>query len=131
MRVCFDTFCFSSRPHATDEEGSVGGVANAVVLVEDAPVAMDLELERKEAKIRELEALLRRRDEEIAGLRSHLDKFQSVLPVYFNPASPKHQVVLNNNILKRRRQRTGISAEPQSEVSLSRQIFPKYEKDQT
>lgn len=140
MRVCFDTFCFSSRLHATDEEATPGlGTEQPTVLIQE-PLTMgtttaelQVLLQLKDDKIRELETLLRLRDEEIANLRSHLDKFQSVVPIYFNPASPKHHMGLNNNILKRRKQRTGISAEPQSETSLfelSRQIFPKYEKDE-
>lgn len=143
MRVCFDTFCFSSRLHATDEEAStpgLGSTTRASVLVQnqitsDMGTTPELQvlLQLKEEKIRELETLLRLRDEEIADLRSHLDKFQSVFPIYFNPASPKHHIGLNNNIPKRRKQRAGISAEPQSETTLfelSRQIFPKYEKDE-
>lgn len=140
MRVCFDTFCFSSRLHATDEEATPGlGTIQPTVLIQEPTITMgttpDIQvlLQLKDDKIRELETLLRLRDEEIANLRSHLDKFQSVFPIYFNPASPKHHIALNNNILKRRKQRTGISAEPQSETTLldlSRQIFPKYEKDE-
>lgn len=152
MRVCFDTFCFSSL-HATDEEANTtptirqsiidGGTNQHQTVLIQEPIttttimgtAPDLQvlLQLKDEKINELETLLRLRDEEIANLRSHLDKFQSVVPIYFNPASPKHNITLNNNILKRRKQRTGISAEPQSETSLfelSRQIFPKYEKDE-
>lgn len=91
-------------------------------------------LQVKEEKIRELERLLQLRDEEILDLRSHLDKFQSVFPFHLNAAtSPKH-LGLNNNVgLRPRKQRTGISAEPQSEASLqelSQQTFPTYEKDE-
>lgn len=76
--------------------------------------------------------MLRLRDEEIEDLRSHLDKFQSIFPFQFNAVSPTK--LLNNNVgLRPRKQRAGISAEPQSETSiqeLSQQTFPTYNKDE-
>lgn len=87
-------------------------------------------LASKEAKIAELEEKVRLQNEEIVQLRSHLDKFQSVFP-YHNPVSPTH---LNNNInlARPRKQRAqGISAEPQSQISiqeLSQQTLPSYPK---
>lgn len=92
---------------------------------------MCLFLQVRVDRIRELEALLRIRDAEIEDLRSHLDKFQSVFPFHFNAVSPK---LLNNNVgLRPRKQRAGISAEPQSEASiqeLSQQTFATYNKDE-
>lgn len=87
-------------------------------------------LQSKEAKIRELEEKVRLQNEEIVQLRSHLDKFQSVFP-YHNPVSPNPR---NNNInlARPRKQRAqGISAEPQSQISiqeLSQQTLPSYPK---
>lgn len=91
-------------------------------------------LQSKEDKIRELETLLRIRDDEIGDLRSHLDKFQSVFPFHFNAVSPKHKGH-NNNVgsVRPRKQRAGISAEPQSEASLqelSQQTFQTHDKDE-
>lgn len=88
-------------------------------------------LQIKEEKINDLTKLLNERDYEIINLRSQLDKFQSVLSLC-NPASPKH-IVLSNNVRRPRKQRAGISAEPQSEASileLSKQTFPTYNKDE-
>lgn len=140
MRVCFDTLCFSSRLHAADEEATAGlGSTRPSVLIQRQITSgmgsieeLQVLLQTKEEKIRELEALLHIRDEEIVDLRSHLDKFQSVFPFHFNAASPKHKG-LNNNVggIRPRKQRAGISAEPQSEASiqeLSQQTFPTYDK---
>ncbi|KAF5293292.1 hypothetical protein FQR65_LT10991 [Abscondita terminalis] len=141
MRVCFDTLCFSSRPHAADEEATPGLGSTALNVLIDHQITSEMGsvvhelqalLQVKEDKIRELETLLHIRDEEIEDLRSHLDKFQSVFPFHFNAATPKHKG-LNNNIggTRPRKQRAGISAEPQSEASLqelSRQTFPIHDK---
>jgi hypothetical protein len=87
-------------------------------------------LQAKESKIRELEEKVKVQNEEIVQLRSHLDKFQSVFP-YHNPVSPTH---MNNNInlARPRKQRAqGISAEPQSLISiqeLNQQTLPSYPK---
>lgn len=100
-------------------------------------------LEAKDTRIRNLESLLRDRDNEIQELRSHLDMFQSVFP-FSNPVSPTaatlsslHHAVsvsfrrpsppsgqnlvaksltsLLDGIARPRKQRAqGISAEPQS-----------------
>lgn len=82
-------------------------------------------------KINELEELLRLKDEEIVDLRSHIDKFQSVFPLHFH-MNQRH-FGLNNNVRDRpRKQRAGISAEPQNASSiqeLSEQTFPVYDKD--
>ncbi|KAJ8909367.1 hypothetical protein NQ315_005624 [Exocentrus adspersus] len=90
---------------------------------------IDREILREE-RIQELQRSLQQRDFEIQNLRSQLDKFQSVL-VVCNPASPKG---LTNNVrLRPRKQRAGISAEPQNEASileLSQQTFPTIYKSE-
>lgn len=89
-------------------------------------------LHQRDLKIDDLMKSLQQRENEILNLRSQLDKFQSVL-VVSNPASPKY-IGLNNNVGHRpRKQRAGISAEPQSEASileLSKQTFPTIFKDE-
>lgn len=156
MRICFGALCFSSlRSAAVDEEAVSAATAAASdrqikatamsttpPLVSPATAALmsDVQdyqslLHVKEEKIRDLEELLRCRDQEIVDLRSHLDKFQSVFPFHINAAvgavSPKHKG-LNNNVgpgPRARKQRAqGISAEPQSERS--QETFPVYEKDE-
>lgn len=91
-------------------------------------------IQQKDVQIDELTKLLQQRENDILNLRSQLDKFQSVL-VVSNPASPKY-IGLNNNVghhIRPRKQRAGISAEPQSEASileLSKQTFPTIFKDE-
>ncbi|CAL7950189.1 unnamed protein product [Xylocopa violacea] len=126
MRVCFDSLCFSStQQRLADEEdapqlptnGPVAVVAaaagqRAVSNVHGATAITAMgtlrelqELLRvKDEKIAELETLLCRRDAEIQELRSHLDKFLSVLP-FKSPLTPTKP--------RPRKQRAqGISAEP-------------------
>lgn len=101
------------------------------------------QLEEKQGKIRELEKLLQARNDEIAELRSQLDKFQSVFP-FSNPVSPtlthhhyanctnnNHFAISNSNFEGRpRKQRAqGISAEPQTIHDLSQRKFPTYPKN--
>lgn len=146
MRVCFDTFCFSSWLHAADEEAAQGlspstavansndasgaGRANELIRSERSDEMANVEELHK--KVHELEELLRIRDEEIVELRSHIDKFQSVFPLHFN-VNARH-FGLNNNVRARpRKQRAGISAEPQNASSiqeLSEQTLPFYDKDE-
>lgn len=147
MRVCFDTLCFSSRLRPADEEAAVDrGPRPSVVLIRQDQIMSQQQqqqgsveelqalLRAREEEIGRLEELLRRREEEILDLRSHLDKFQSVFPFHL---SPTHRA-LNNNAAavagtRPRKQRTGISAEPQSEASLqelAQQTFRTYEKDE-
>lgn len=123
--------------------------------------AQDLKtlLEAKDTLIRNLETLLQVRDSEILKLRSHLDKFQSVIHLS-NPVSPTatmsmhHHVAttpppfhhqqnqnlvaksltsLLDGIARPRKQRAqGISAEPQSLSTiqeLSQKKFPMYPKN--
>lgn len=115
---------FSTRPSALIERQiSSNGTTMGT------PQELQGLLQLKEDKIRELENLLRSKDEEIVVLKSHLDMYQSVWPI----SNSKHHVGLNNNIgLRNRKQRAGISAEPQREISLaeSKKTFPVYEKDE-
>ncbi|KAJ3646963.1 hypothetical protein Zmor_021092 [Zophobas morio] len=143
MRVCFGTLCFSSRLNAANDEEAaaterptpttaLNGHHRQTAMMASSVDELHAALAEKEARIQELSKLVQQRDLEITNLRSQLDKFQSVLPLY-NPTSPKHLVGLNNNALRPRKQRAGISAEPQSEASileLSKETFPTYNKDE-
>jgi hypothetical protein len=90
----------------------------------------------KEFKIKDLEAKLQRKHEEVAELRSHLDKFQSVFPFRVNAGGGGGGGVAANRkqAPQHQRQRAqGISAEPQSESSVMQLLnvtFPKYEKEE-
>lgn len=119
MRVCFDSLCFASHRLAEDDAGHLGaavegapGASEAVVFAMGSVTELQTILAAKDAKIRELEEQLRTREMEIVELRSHLDKFQSVLHLGSHVGSP----TLNNNHHPRaRKQRAqGISAEPQN-----------------
>lgn len=141
MRVCFDTFCFTSRLNTADEEATADGLVvgsadpiqhQITTMMVNTPDVQQM-LQNKDDKIKELETKLRLREEEIIQLKSHLDKFQSVFPFSLN-ATGKH-IGLNNNVGPRpRKQRAqGISAEPQSAASiqeLSRQTFQTYDKNE-
>ncbi|XP_058062961.1 cGMP-dependent protein kinase, isozyme 2 forms cD4/T1/T3A/T3B isoform X5 [Anopheles bellator] len=86
----------------------------------------------KDIRIRELEDVLRQKNDEVAELRSHLDKFQSVFrtgggATAVSPGGRK----LGTTGQRQRAQ--GISAEPQSESSvleLMHVTFPKYDKEE-
>lgn len=83
-------------------------------------------VQEKAMQIKELEGRLRQKENEIAELRSHLDKFQSVFPF-----SRARKTGTNGNIGQRQRAQ-GISAEPQNENSVLEMLhvtFPKYQKD--
>ncbi|CAH2269479.1 jg27289 [Pararge aegeria aegeria] len=88
--------------------------------VANATVASDMQplIER----IRELEALLKQRDQEMLELRSQLDKLQSVFP---------YQQYARGSRGPRKQRAQGISAEPQTSSSLqdlAHQTFPIYDK---
>lgn len=89
----------------------------------------DIEILRDD-RLKELHIALQLRDSEISNLRSQLDKFQSVF--LKNPSSPKPG--LNTSmVIRPRKQRAGISAEPQSETTLlelSKQTFPTIYKQE-
>lgn len=125
MRVCFDSLCFSStQQRLADEEDAsqlpthgavavvaaagqraISNVTGATTITAMGTLRELQELLRvKDEKIAELEALLCHRDAEIQELRSHLDKFLSVLP-FKSPLTPTKP--------RPRKQRAqGISAEP-------------------
>ncbi|RVE52370.1 hypothetical protein evm_003008 [Chilo suppressalis] len=76
-------------------------------------------------RIRELEALLKQRDQEMLELRSQLDKLQSVFP---------YQQYATRSRGPRKQRAQGISAEPQTSSSLqdlAHQTFPTYDKSET
>nr|AAL76255.1 PKG-Ib [Bombyx mori]AAL76256.1 PKG-Ia [Bombyx mori] len=76
-------------------------------------------------RIKELEALLKQRDQEMLELRSQLDKLQSVFP---------YQQYARGSRGPRKQRAQGISAEPQNSASLqdlTHQTFPIYDKSET
>lgn len=83
----------------------------------------------RDEEIKRLQQELALRNREIYELRSQLDKFQSVMAItHSHPASPK-----GLGGLRPRKQRAGISAEPQSEQSIlemSSTTFPTIYKDE-
>lgn len=88
----------------------------------------------KDSKIQEMQRALQIKDTEIAELRSHLDKFQSVFPFSRSGATtPGSTGATRKTGQAFQRQRAqGISAEPQNESSvlLEHVTFPKYDKDE-
>lgn len=81
----------------------------------------------KDVKIQELNQELAQKNDEIANLKSHLDKFQSVFSGFRSGGMARK---IGRSTIPPR-QRIGISAEPQSESSmrdLLAHTFPKYEK---
>lgn len=129
MRVCFETLCFSSQRLAEDEDDpnvapSQTSGEPLVVMdpVGDSQQELQVLLQTKDLRIRDLEAQLRLREQEILELRSHLDKFQSVFPYH----------IKNNQLRPRKKRAQGISAEPQSHSTiqeLSEQSFPVFDKN--
>ncbi|XP_058977254.1 cGMP-dependent protein kinase, isozyme 2 forms cD4/T1/T3A/T3B isoform X1 [Musca domestica] len=104
-------------------------------------------IQAKDLKIQEMQRALQYKDNEIAELKSHLDKFQSVFPFSRSGASTPcggvgsvggaaAAAVIVGGVRKsgqsfQRQRAQGISAEPQSESSvlLNNVTFPKYDKD--
>ncbi|KFB43055.1 AGAP008865-PA-like protein [Anopheles sinensis] len=91
-------------------------------------------VQAKDIRIRELEDLLRQKHDEVAELRSHLDKFQSVFRTSGGATgvSPGGRKLGTHGGVQRQRAQ-GISAEPQSESSvleLMHVTFPKYDKEE-
>lgn len=96
----------------------------------------------KDSKIQEMQRALQYKDTEIAELKSHLDKFQSVFPFSRSGATTPSGCagavggMVASSVRKsgqsfQRQRAQGISAEPQSESSvlLDNVTFPKYDKD--
>lgn len=84
-------------------------------------------IQLKNVRISDLENILRHKEVEVAELKSHLDKFQSVFPFSrgrkTGATAPAGQ----------RQRAQGISAEPQSESSVLEFLhvtFPKYDKEE-
>lgn len=85
----------------------------------------------KDLKIKELVDRVQMKDDMIANLRSHLDKFQSVFP-FRSGAMGARKIGRTGGQVQRQRAQ-GISAEPQSEsavLELMNITFPKYEKEE-
>lgn len=133
-----DSFMAYSRSN-NNPDGSVVPNSNNVVnnrlnslcLDEDKSVLNSKEKELleviqfKNVRITELENILRQKEVEVAELKSHLDKFQSVFPF------SRGRKTGANHVQRQRAQ--GISAEPQSESSILELLhvtFPKYDKDE-
>ncbi|KAH8413029.1 hypothetical protein KR009_007502 [Drosophila setifemur] len=112
-------------------------------------------IQAKELKIHEMQRALQFKDNEIAELKSHLDKFQSVFPFSRSSAagcagtgggagsgsgssgsgsgpSTATGATRKSGQTFQRQRAQGISAEPQSESSvlLEHVTFPKYDKDE-
>ncbi|XP_050302917.1 cGMP-dependent protein kinase, isozyme 2 forms cD4/T1/T3A/T3B isoform X2 [Anthonomus grandis grandis] len=112
-------------------EGGDGGNEGASTL----PVTEREELLRllvkKDEEIKRLQDELAQSHHKIFELRSQLDKFQSVMAITHNhPASPKGL----GSQLRPRKQRAGISAEPQNEKSIlemSSLTFPTIYKNES
>ncbi|CAG4951761.1 unnamed protein product [Colias eurytheme] len=88
-----------------------------------ANAAMSNDMQPLIERIRELEALLKQRDQEMLELRSQLDKLQSVFP---------YQQYARASRAPRKQRAQGISAEPQTSSSLqdlAHQTFPIYDKN--
>lgn len=106
---------------------------NSLCLDEDKSVVLNSKekellevIQLKNVRITELENVLRQKEVEVAELKSHLDKFQSVFPF-----SRGRKTGANHGVQRQRAQ--GISAEPQSESSILELLhvtFPKYDKEE-
>lgn len=89
-------------------------------------------VQTRDIRIRELEDCLRHKHDEVAELRSHLDKFQSVFRTSGGATnvSPGGRKMGTQGVQRQRAQ--GISAEPQRDISvmeLMHVAFPKYDKE--
>lgn len=87
-------------------------------------------IQLKDLRINELNQMVLHKNDEIANLKSHLDKFQSVFSGFRSVPGAMGRK-MGRNI--QQRQRVGISAEPQSESSMHDLLsvtFPKYEKEE-
>lgn len=80
----------------------------------------------RDDRIKQLEAVVRVRDNEIMELKSQLDKFQSIIP---------YATVVPSKVRARKTRAQGISAEPQTLktaqelVKLGQTTFPVINKD--
>uniref|UniRef100_A0A0V0G4D3 cGMP-dependent protein kinase n=1 Tax=Triatoma dimidiata TaxID=72491 RepID=A0A0V0G4D3_TRIDM len=144
MRVCFDSLCFASLngEEGEQEQTMDNEEPKPIITSQDmsraSSGALAGSVEELEARIRHLETELKKKDEEILELKSHLDKFQSVFPFHMSSPTQTNNNNNNNNnntyynkgqIANRpRKQRAqGISAEPQDITTiqeLANQKFP-------
>lgn len=90
-------------------------------------------IQERDIRIRELEDCLRLKHEEVAELKSHLDKFQSVFRTSGGATgvSAGGRKLGTQGVQRQRAQ--GISAEPQRDISvleLMHVSFPKFDKDE-
>lgn len=111
---------------------AVTAAANGATLLSSEEHLLQV-IQLKSARIHELEHLMRCKDNEIAELKSHLDKFQSVFPFSSRSHSRKGGASGLQGAHGQRQRAQGISAEPQSESSVLELLhitFPKYEKDE-
>lgn len=113
-------FVFNNRLNSLCLEDDKSGVLN----LKEKQLLEVIQL--KNVRITELENILRQKEVEVAELKSHLDKFQSVFPF-----SRGRKTGANHGVQRQRAQ--GISAEPQSESSILELLhvtFPKYDKEE-
>ncbi|XP_058819148.1 cGMP-dependent protein kinase, isozyme 2 forms cD4/T1/T3A/T3B isoform X2 [Topomyia yanbarensis] len=91
-------------------------------------------IQARDIRIRELEDYLRLKHDEVAELKSHLDKFQSVFRSSAGATGVSHsgrKLGAAGGVQRQRAQ--GISAEPQRDISvleLMHVAFPKYDKEE-
>ncbi|KAM7353736.1 cGMP-dependent protein kinase for isoform 1-T2 [Cochliomyia hominivorax] len=141
--------CISNQTNTAPTTTIMDPTAGGVNLLSSSYVPATPQEERliqiihaKDLKIQEMQRALQYKDTEIAELKSHLDKFQSVFPfsrsgattpcggVASGAAGATGGVRKSGQSFQRQRAQ-GISAEPQSESSvlLDNVTFPKYDKD--
>lgn len=144
--------CISNQSNAPSPTSSIMDPSGGVNLLSSSYVPATPQEERliqiihaKDLKIQEMQRALQYKDTEIAELKSHLDKFQSVFPFSRSGATTPCSGMaagatgglMTSSVRKsgqsfQRQRAQGISAEPQSESSvlLDNVTFPKYEKDE-
>lgn len=142
--------CISNQSNTPPSNSIMDPTAGGVNLLSSSYVPATAQEERliqiihaKDLKIQEMQRALQYKDTEIAELKSHLDKFQSVFPfsrsgattpcggVGSGAAGGATGGVRKSGQSFQRQRAQGISAEPQSESSvlLDNVTFPKYDKD--
>lgn len=152
--------CISNQNNTPPSSAIMDPTAGGVNLLSNSYVPASAQEERliqiihaKDLKIQEMQRALQYKDTEIAELKSHLDKFQSVFPFSRSGATTPCGGVASGGAGAsggavggasggsggarksgqsfQRQRAQGISAEPQSESSvlLANVTFPKYDKD--
>ncbi|XP_055539098.1 cGMP-dependent protein kinase, isozyme 2 forms cD4/T1/T3A/T3B isoform X2 [Wyeomyia smithii] len=90
-------------------------------------------IQARDIRIQELEDCLQHKHDEVAELRSHLDKFQSVFRTSQGGTAVSHSGRKLGTHGVQRQRAQGISAEPQRDISvleLMHVAFPKYDKEE-